>query len=100
MSLSYLITYIIIEDTNNKQCAAAKAKTLSVKANVVKDKPTPKKVRKKLITKRNIIINSLVPMELTPLSRKKGKSFAMESQISMHLNANIGPKTTILLRKI
>jgi len=41
MSLSYLITHIIIEDTNRKECVVAKAKTLS--ANIVEDKPTPKR---------------------------------------------------------
>jgi len=70
MSLSYLITHIIIEDTNRKECAAAKAKTLSAKANMVEDKLAPKRYENKFDIKRNII-NSLVPMELTPLSRKK-----------------------------
>ena len=41
MSLSDLITHIIIEDTNRKECAAAKAKALSAKANVIEDKPAP-----------------------------------------------------------
>jgi len=43
MSLSDLITHIIIEDTNRKECVAAKAKTLFAKANVVEDKPAPKR---------------------------------------------------------
>ena len=41
MSLSDMITHIIIKDTNRKECAAAKAKTLSTKANVVEDKLPP-----------------------------------------------------------
>ncbi|XP_068482601.1 uncharacterized protein [Phaseolus vulgaris] len=43
MSLSDLITHIIIEDTNRKEYAAAKAKTLSAKAKVVEDKLAPKR---------------------------------------------------------
>jgi len=72
MSLSYLITYIIIEDTNNKQCAAAKAKTLSVKANVVKDKPTPKKVRKKIDHKKKYNNKFSRPNGANPTFKKKG----------------------------
>ena len=48
MLLSDLITHIIIEDTNRKECATAKVKTLSTKTNVVKDKPTPKRYEKKI----------------------------------------------------
>jgi len=54
--------------------------------------------RKNLITKRNIIINFLILMELTPPSRKMEISLSVESQLLMHLSANIGPKTTTLLR--
>jgi len=75
MLLSDLITHIIIEDTNRKECAAAKAKALSAKANMIEDQPAPKRYEKNMITKRNTIINSLVPMELTPLSRKKDNCF-------------------------
>ena len=52
MSLSDLITHIIIEDTNRKECAAAKAKALSAKANVIEDKPAPKKYEKKIDHKK------------------------------------------------
>jgi len=48
MSLSDLITHIIIEDTNRKDCAATKAKTLSAKANVIEDKLAPKRYEKKI----------------------------------------------------
>jgi len=47
MSLLDLITHIIIQDTNRKECAVAKAKTLFAKANVVEDKPAPKRYEKK-----------------------------------------------------
>jgi len=52
MSLSDLITHIIIEDTNRKECAAAKAKTLSAKAKVVEDKLAPKRYEKKFDHKK------------------------------------------------
>jgi len=52
MSLSYLITHIIIEDTNKKECAATKAKTLSAKANVIDDKQIPKRYEKKSYHKK------------------------------------------------
>jgi len=48
MSLSNRITHIIIEDTNRKECVAAKAKILSTKANLVEDKPAPKRYDKKI----------------------------------------------------
>nr|KYP46090.1 hypothetical protein KK1_032325 [Cajanus cajan] len=35
ISLTDLITHIIIEDANRKECAVAKAKSLATKANVV-----------------------------------------------------------------
>ena len=57
MSLSDLITHIIIEDTNRKECAAAKAKALSAKANVIEDKPAPKRYEKKFDHKKKHIIN-------------------------------------------
>ena len=53
MSLSDLITHIIIEDTNRKECVAAKAKTLSAKANMVEDKPGPKRYEKNSDHKKN-----------------------------------------------
>jgi len=47
MSLSNLITRIIIEDTNRKECASTRAKALSAKTNMIEDKPTPKRYEKK-----------------------------------------------------
>jgi len=52
MSLSDLITNIIIKDTNRKECAAAKAKNLSAKENVVEDKLAPKRYEKKFDHKK------------------------------------------------
>jgi len=52
MSLLDMITYIIIKDTNRKECTAAKAKTLSAKANVVEDKLAPKRYEKKINHKK------------------------------------------------
>jgi len=47
LSLPDLITHIIIEDTNWKECVAAKAKALSTKANMIEDKPASKRYEKK-----------------------------------------------------
>jgi len=71
-----LITHIIIEDTNRKECAAANAKALSAKANVIEDKPAPKRYEKKFDHKK-----------------KPNNKFSRPS-------GDIGPKTTILLRQI
>jgi len=46
MSLPNLITHIIIEDTNRKECAAVRAKALSAKANMIEDRPSPKRYKK------------------------------------------------------
>jgi len=46
MSLPDLITHLIIEDINWKECAAARAKALSAKANMIEDKPAPKRYEK------------------------------------------------------
>ena len=43
MSLQELITHIIVEDTNKKECATIRAKALSAKANIVEEKPTLKR---------------------------------------------------------
>ena len=43
MSLPDLITHIIIEDTNWKECVAARAKALYAKSNMIEDKPAPKR---------------------------------------------------------
>jgi len=47
MSLPDLITHIIIEDTNRKECAATRAKALSAKANMIEDRPAPERYEKK-----------------------------------------------------
>jgi len=52
MTLQELITHIIIEDTNRKESATARAKALSAKANVVEDKPTSKRYENKPDHKR------------------------------------------------
>jgi len=43
MSLSNLITHIIIEDTNRKEYATARANALFVKANMVQGKPAQRR---------------------------------------------------------
>jgi len=71
MSLSDVITHIIIEDTNRKECVAAKAKTLSAKANVVKDKLAPKRYEKKFDHKKKYNKFSR-PSGTNPTFKKKG----------------------------
>jgi len=44
---------MIIEDTNRKECAAARAKALSAKANMIENKPAPKRYEKKPNHKKN-----------------------------------------------
>jgi len=92
-----LITHIIIEETNRKECAPSRAKTLTAKVNMVEDKPAPKMYEKKF-DKKNI--NSFIPMELTPPLRKRKIALSVEIQVMLHLSADIGPKTIILLRQI
>ena len=74
MSLSNLITHIIIEDTNRKECVAAKAKTLSAKANVVEEKLAPKRYEKKINHKKKY--KKFSPPSGTNLTfKKKGNCF-------------------------
>jgi len=74
MSLSDLITHIIIEDTDRKECVAAKAKTLSAKANVVEDKLAPKRDEKKFDHKKKY--NKFSRPNGTNLTfKKKGNCF-------------------------
>jgi len=100
MLLLDLITHIIIEDTNRKECVVARAKMLFVKTNMIEDKPTPKRYEKNLTIKRKIIINFLISMELTLPSRRREIVLSTEDHIIMHLSANMRSKSTILLRQI
>jgi len=47
MTFQELITHIIIEDTNRKECATTRAKALSATTNVVEDKPASKRYKNK-----------------------------------------------------
>jgi len=82
-----------LKETNRNECTAVKAKNLFAEANMVEVNLLQKGTRKNLITKRNIIINSPIPMELTPHLRKRVIVLFVESQAIMHLNLDIGPKT-------
>jgi len=62
MSLPDLITHIIIEDTNWKECASARAKALSAKANTIEDRPSLKRYEKKPDHKK---INLIFPSQWT-----------------------------------
>jgi len=74
MSLSDLITHIIIEGTNRKECTAAKAKTLYAKANVVEDKLAAKRYEKKFDHKKKYNKFSR-PSGTNPTFKKKGNCF-------------------------
>ena len=74
MSLPYLITHIIIEDTNWKECVAARAKAFSAKANVIEDRPTPKRYEKKPDHKKNKS-NFSRPSGPKPTFKKKRNCF-------------------------
>jgi len=99
MSLPDLITHIIIEDTNRKECAAARAKALSAKANTIEDRPTPERYEKKLDHKKKKS-NFSSPSGPKPTFKKKGNCFVCGKPGHMHLSVDIGSRTTILLRQI
>jgi len=100
MSLPDLITHIIIEDTNQKEGAAARAKALSAKANMIEDRPAPKRYEKNPNHKKKNKSNFSRPSGPKPTFKKKETALFMESQVTMHLSADTGSRTTILLRQI
>jgi len=75
MSLPDLITHIIIEDTNRKECAAARAKALSAKANMIKDRPAPKRYEKSPNHKKKNKSNFSRPSGPKPTFKKKRNCF-------------------------
>ena len=75
MTLQELITHIIIEDTNRKESATARAKALSTKANVVEDKPTSKRYENKPDHKRKNNFQNSRPNGSNPVFKKKGNRF-------------------------
>jgi len=79
MSLSDLITHIIIEDTNRKECAATKAKTLFAKTNVVEDKPALKRYDKKSDHKKKYNNKFSRPNGTNLTFNKKGNCFVCEN---------------------
>jgi len=74
MSVPDLNTHIIIEDTNRKECAAARAKALSAKTNMIEDRPAPKRYEKKPDHKKNKS-NFSHPSGPKPTFKKKGNCF-------------------------
>jgi len=87
--LPYLITHIIIEDTNRKECAATRAKALSAKANMIEDRPASKRYEKKPDHKKiNLIFP--VPVDPNPPSRRRETALFVEGQVIMHLSADTG----------
>ena len=75
MSLPDVITHIIIEDTNRKECAAANAKILFGKANMVEDKPTPKTYEKKPDHKKKYNDKFFRPNGTNPTINEKRNCF-------------------------
>jgi len=67
---------------------------------MIKVRPAPKGTRKNLITRKRIILIFPVPMDRNPPSRRRENTLFVEGQVTMHLSADTGSKTTILLRKI
>jgi len=59
-----------------------------------------KGTRINLITKRKIVLEIFVPMDVTPLLRRREIASYVESQGIMHLSANVEQGTIILLRQI
>ena len=75
MTLQELITHLIIEDTNRKECATARAKALSAKANVVEDRPALKRYENKPDHKRKNNFRNSRPNGSNPTFKKKGNCF-------------------------
>jgi len=75
MTLQEIIRHIIIEDTNGKESVTPRAKALSTNANVVEDKPAPKRYENKLDHKwKNNFRNSCLNGS-NPTFKKKGNCF-------------------------
>jgi len=75
MTLQELITHIIIEDTNRKENATTRAKALSVKTNVVEDKPVLKRYENKPDHKRKNNFRNSRPNGSNLVFKKKGNCF-------------------------
>ncbi|XP_014499072.1 uncharacterized protein LOC106760139 [Vigna radiata var. radiata] len=75
MSLPELITNIIIEDTNRKESATARAKALTTKENMVEVRPAPKRYEHKPDHKRKNHFLKSRPNESKPTFKKKGNCF-------------------------
>ena len=83
MLLPNIITHIIIEDTNRKECAVARAKALSAKENMVKDKPTPKRYKKKP-DHRNKYINKFSRPNGTNSNFKRMGNYIVSGKLGHH----------------
>jgi len=71
MTLQEIITHIIIDDTNRKECAFARAKTLFAKEMWLKTNLLQEGTKKKLGHKKKNKIEIPVPMDLNPPLRKR-----------------------------
>jgi len=89
MMLQELITHIIIEDTNRKECATTRAKALFAKANMVENKLTSKRYKNKHDNKmKNNFRNSRSNGSNSTFKRRVTASY-VGSQAIMHLNAGV-----------
>jgi len=86
MSLPKLITHIIIEDTNRNECSTVRAKTLTMEANMVKDKLAPKRYENKLDQKKKNNFRNSHPKGSTSPSRRREINLYVEI---MHLSAEV-----------
>ena len=75
MSLQELITHIIAEDTKKQDCATARAKALSTKANIVKEKPAPKRYENKPDHNKKSNFRNFRPKGSDPTFKKKRNCF-------------------------
>ena len=75
MSLLELITHIIIEYYNTKECATTRAKTLFAKVNMVEDKYASKRYENKPYHKKKNSFRNLCPNGCNPTFKKKGNCF-------------------------
>jgi len=100
MSLLDLITHIIIEDTNRKEYVAARAKALSTKANMVEDRPPPKRYEKKPNHNKKNKSNFFLSNGPKPTFKKKENCFVCGRPDNHTHKCRHSSKTTILLRQI
>ena len=97
MSLSDLITHIIIEPT--ERSVLLQGLRLYLQSKYDRRQTIFEKVREKTWSQENKS-NFSIPVDPNPPSRRRETALFVESQVTMHLSANLGSRTTILLRQM